>query len=114
KRELQASLYNGAGNTRSGILGVVLPHMYASIFGGSGICLKCSNSHTSVYIDDSTVIKEFSYNYYIPHNKCSWSEDDRYCVLVKWDDFDQNPNAYIDQAFEKRSHPIAEKIRVRP
>lgn len=27
KRELQASLYNGEGNTRSGILGVVLPAM---------------------------------------------------------------------------------------
>ena len=25
KRELQASLYNGAGNTRNGVLGVVLP-----------------------------------------------------------------------------------------
>ena len=27
KRELQASLYNGKGNTRNGILGVVLPNM---------------------------------------------------------------------------------------
>src|SRR5690554_667865 len=28
KRELQASLYNGIGNTKNGILGVVLPNMY--------------------------------------------------------------------------------------
>jgi len=31
KRELQASLYNGKGNTRSGILGVVLPSIEADI-----------------------------------------------------------------------------------
>lgn len=31
KRELQASLYNGTGNTRNGILGVVLPHVVDSV-----------------------------------------------------------------------------------
>lgn len=34
KRELQASLYNGENNTRSGILGVVLPNMYNSVYAG--------------------------------------------------------------------------------
>lgn len=32
KRELQASLYNGKGNTRNGILGVVLPNMTNYIY----------------------------------------------------------------------------------
>ncbi len=32
KRELQASLYNGQGNTKNGILGVVLPSMTDKIF----------------------------------------------------------------------------------
>ena len=32
KRELQASLYNGVGNSRNGILGVVLPNMYDKIY----------------------------------------------------------------------------------
>lgn len=32
KRELQASLYHGKGNTQNGILGVVLPSMYSSVF----------------------------------------------------------------------------------
>lgn len=114
KRELQASLYNGVGNTKNGILGVVLPSMYSSIYQGSGTCSVCGNTHNYVVINDTTVIKEFSYNYYIPHNKCAWSEDDRYCVLVKWDDFIQNPEFYIEQAFQKRTHSIATHTRVRP
>lgn len=114
KRELQASLYHGVGNTQNGILGIVLPTMYNSIYGGSGICTTCGNSHNYVYVNDSTTIKEFSYNYYIPNNKCSWSEDDRFCVLVKWDEFCLNPEAYIEQAYQKRFHEIAEKTRVRP
>ena len=32
KRELRASLHNGKGNTRNGILGVVLPNMYQKIY----------------------------------------------------------------------------------
>lgn len=114
KRELQASLYNGQNNSKSGILGIVLPSMYDSIYTGSGICDTCGNSHTYVNINDSTIIKEFSYNYYIPNNKCSWSEDDRYCVLVKWSDFKINPNYYIDKAFDKRSSDISSKTKVRP
>ena len=114
KRELQASLYDGAYNTKNGILGIVLPEMYASIYGGSIICSSCGNGHNTIYMNDSTTVKEFSYNYYIPHNKCAWSEDDRYCVLVKWDDFKNNPEKYIEDAFQKRSQDIAAKIKVRP
>ena len=35
KRELRASLHNGKGNTRNGVLGVVLPEMYSKIYKGS-------------------------------------------------------------------------------
>lgn len=114
KRELQASLYNGQGNTKNGVLGIVLPSMTSSIYTGSGTCSICSGIHTYVAINDSTAIKEFSYNYYIPNNKCSWLEDDRYCVLVKWEDFISNPETYIDKAFDKRSHDIANKTKVKP
>ncbi|WP_378211146.1 TIR domain-containing protein [Anoxybacteroides rupiense] len=116
KRELQASLYNGKGNTRNGILGVVLPSVYNDIFQGKKMCSICEEPHeiNIVNINDSTTIKEFSYNYYIPNDKCSHSEDDRYCVLVKWDDFCQDPEKYIEKAFEKRSHPIADKVKVYP
>ncbi|MNN44129.1 hypothetical protein D3C81_1584070 [compost metagenome] len=115
KRELQASLYNGKNNTKNGILGVVLPSMYDNIYKGEYTCSFCGAIHNSVAINDETVVKEFSYNYYIPKNNgCSWSEDDRYCVLVKWDDFKDEPNTYIDKVFDKRSSSISSKTKVRP
>jgi antiphage defense system Thoeris ThsB-like protein len=113
KRELQASLYNSKVNSKSGILGIVLPSMYDNIYKGSGVCSTCGKSHNYVNINDSTIIKEFSYNYYIPNEKCAWGEEDRYCVLVKWIDFKLNPNYYIDKAFDKRNSEIASKTRVR-
>lgn len=113
KWELQASLYNGVGNTRNGILGVVLPHMYDKIYTGDYKC-HCGNVHngTQVY---QNAIKEFAYNYFIPEGtKCGWTEDERYCVLVRWDAFVANPEYYINQAFNKRSEPVANKVTVRP
>lgn len=114
KRELQASLYNGQNNTKNGILGVVLPNMYNSVYLGTNTCLTCGGSHSIIKIDDATTIKEFSYNYYIPNEKCSWSEEDRYCVLTKWEDFIKSPNEYIDQAFNKRKSQISSKTKVKP
>lgn len=114
KRELQAALYDGVENTKSGILGVVLPSMYNRIYMGSSICPICNRSHSFVNVNDSTTIKEFSYNYYLPNNKCAWYEDDKYCVLVKWDDFECDPNTYIDRAYTKRSSPISAKTKVKP
>lgn len=115
KRELQASLYNAEGNTRSGILGIVLPEMYDSIFKGIQPCSTCKYSHNTLCLDGSTVVKEFSVNYFItPHTGCAWSEDERYCVLVKWDDFIGNPETYIEMAFNKRSADVAKKVTVYP
>lgn len=117
KRELQASLYNGEGNNRNGILGVVLPEMVNTIYGGSHYCSRCGFNHNSVAINDNSTVKEFSCNYYVQKSgetKCSWSEDDRYCVLVKWDDFENDPAIYIEMAFEKRSHEIADKVTAYP
>ena len=114
KRELRASLHNGKGNTRNGILGVVLPEMYSKIYRGSYVCGTCARNHNHVAINDDTVIREFSANYYLqPHNGCSWGEDDRYCVLVKWDDFIASPEQYIEQAFNKRNSKLAEKVRIK-
>jgi hypothetical protein len=114
KRELQASLYDGSYNTKSGILGVILPEMTSTIFAGSYNCYSCSGVHSHVRIDESTVIKEFHYNYYIPNGKCSWSEEDRYCVLVTWNDFLANPERYIEQAYNKRIEEISNQTKVRP
>lgn len=111
KRELQASLYDSP----NGILGVVLPSMYDNIFKGDYDCSICGSKHNWVEIDDDTVIKEFSTNFYIPdHSGCSWSPDERYCILKKWDDFVNDPEDCIDEAFNKRSDDITKKIRVFP
>ncbi len=114
KRELQASLYNSAVNTKNGILGVVLPAASTTIYRGSYTCQQCGGSHNHVAINDQSTISEFSYNYYVPHNKCAHSEEDRYCVLTKWEDFVADPETYIEAAYTKRSAPIASKTKVRP
>lgn len=114
ERELQASLYDGPWNTRNGILGVVLPEMYGQIYKGSHQCSICGSMHNTVVIDDSTVIREFSANYYIePHSGCAWSENDRYCILTKWDNFILDPESYVNAAFDKRTSEIASKVKVR-
>lgn len=120
KRELQASLYNGKSNSRNAILGIVLPSMYDIIFGDKYQCSKCGNIHNKVRINDETVIKEFSINYYVfplENGKCGWSEEDRYCVLVRWDDFSKDADSaeyYIEKAFKKRKEPISQKVKVYP
>lgn len=114
KRELQASLYHGAGNTQNGILGIVLPSMYASVFKGNYICIQCRNVHGWVALNDTTTIKEFSANYYIPNDKCFYPAEDRYCILVTWDEFIVNPDTYIESAFQKRLADIAGMVTVRP
>lgn len=114
KRELQGSLYNSDANPKNGILGIVLPSMTSAIYIGSQICATCGGSHNIVAINDSTVVREFSYNYYIPNGNCAWSEGDRYCVLTTWGKFCENPEGYIDEAFDKRVESIANKTRFRP
>jgi hypothetical protein len=114
KRELQASLYDGAGNSKNGILGIVLPSMQPHIYLGSFTCSTCGESHTNVGINDATTIKEFSYNYYIPNSNCSWNAEDRYCILVKWEEFLEDSDLYINAAHDKRETDIASKTKVRP
>ena len=116
KRELQASLSDTSAGKRNGILGVVLPSMYDRIYRGEQTCSTCFKNHDVVKINEDTTVKEFSYNFYLPldNDKHVWSEEDRYCILVKWDDFKKNPNRYIDLAFDKRSSDIVKKIKVRP
>jgi hypothetical protein len=114
KRELQASLYDGKSNSRNGILGIVLPNMQSTVFNGQYTCAKCGSMHNGVFLNNSTVIKEFWYNYYIPNGKCAHTEEERYCVAVSWNDFENDPNTYIEQAFAKRSSDIANKVKVYP
>ena len=115
RREIQASLFNGKGNTRNGLLGIVLPCMYEKVYGGKYKCECCGDTINYVNICNDTVIKEFGRNYYLlKDEKCNhYSEDGRYAVLVKYDDFMSNPGYYIEKAFNKRDKDISKYVRVR-
>ena len=109
QRELQSSLYNGRGNSRNGIVGIVLPEMYNAIYTGVS-----AQGNETLTLDDSTVIREFGANYFIqPHEGNVWKPSERYCILVKWNEFIENPEIYINQAFDKRFSDIAKKIKIR-
>ena len=110
-RELQATLYNGKGNARSGLLGIVLPEMMNKVYGHVGFCKKCNESITYMTIDESTVIREFSVNYWLKKNECGhYDNDGHYCVVVSYDDFIKNPEKYIDDAFEKTKSSISDYV----
>lgn len=113
KRELQATLYDGKGFSRSGLLGIVLPSMENKIYKGKYKCAICSEEHSYVDISDSTVIKEFSANYYLRKKGCAYSEEDRFCVLARYSEFMNDPDKYIDIAYEKLSEPIADEVHWR-
>lgn len=113
--ELKATLYDGKGNRRSGLLGIVLPEMYDSIYKGAYSCPLCGTTVNYVNINETTVIKEFHQNYYLKSD-CSgnhYDESGRFCVLVKYCDFMDDPDKYIDKAFEKTNEPISDLVHWR-
>lgn len=113
KRELQATLYDGKGFSRNGLLGIVLPSMENKIYKGTYKCSICGGEHSYVAINDSTVIREYSANYYLHKNGCAYTEDDRFCVLVKYSDFMNDPDKYIDETFNKLFKPISKEVHRR-
>ncbi len=119
KRELQATLYDGKGFRRSRLLDIVLPSMYNKIYLGQYYCPKCNSTHNDVEINENTTIKEFSANYYLKAIdygcKNVYTEDGRFCVLVKYDDFIKPRNAekYIEQAYQKTQEDISNFVHWR-
>ena len=111
-RELKATLYDGKGNRRSGLLGIVLPEMYGDIYGDTYKCSCCGKNVNLVRINPNTVIKEFSENYYLKPNCAEGHCDDdgRFCVLVRYDDFIKNPEKYIDKAYDKTESEINKEV----
>lgn len=111
-RELKASLYDGTNNRRSGLLGIVLPEMYDKVYLGAYTCHSCGKGIEYININENTVIKEFSENYYLKASGCGLHYDDcgRFCVLVKYDDFMNNPNEYINRAYDKTKEPICDAV----
>ncbi len=113
-RELQATLYDREGNPRDGLLGIVLPGMENIIYNGNGVCPRCGKNVETVSINDSTVIREFSANYWLIKNKCGhYDETGRFAVLCKYSDFINDPDRYIDAAFNKTKEEISNSVHFR-
>lgn len=114
-RELKATLYDGDDNRRSGLLGVVLPSMYNKVYGGTYECSHCGKIVNVVKINEDTVIKEFSENYYLKPDCVDGhcDEEGRFCVLVKYDDFIKDPDTYIDKAYDKLKEKINDRVHWR-
>lgn len=87
--------------------------MEDKVYKGTFKCSICGGEHSYVDINDDTVIKEFSANYYLHKSRCAYSEEDRFCVLVRYSDFMNNPDMFIDKAFDKLSQPIANEVHWR-
>ena len=118
KRELQATLYDGKEFRRSGLLGIVLPEMVNKIYLGERYCSKCGENHRIVNINDDTVIREFSVNYYLKPSENSvcgetYNEDGKFCVLVEYSDFLADPEKYINKAYDKLNQPICDEVHWR-
>ena len=113
-RELRATLLDKTGNPRDGLLGIVLPNMYDKVYGGHYECPHCHQTVNYVNINPSTVIKEFCENYFLSKGKCGhYDDEDRFCVLAKYEDFMKNPKQFIDEAYNKTSKPIAKQVHFR-
>ena len=77
--------------------------MYEKIYGDSYICKHCGSRINIVNINENTVVKEFAENYYLK-STCKdghCSSDERFCILVRYDDFIENPDEYINKAYDK-------------
>ncbi len=78
------------------------------------MCSTCRGTHTWININNDTVIKEFSANYYLNKSSvCCYKENDRFCVLVRYCDFINDPDKYIEMAYKKLSEPINNEVHWR-
>lgn len=112
-RELRATLSDYDGNPRHGVVGIVLPEMVSEIFKGTYECPHCGDVINHIALNDDTVIREFHKNYYLlpVSNECDhYDEDGRYCVLCKFDDFINNPEEYINRAYDKSISKLADSV----
>ena len=84
------------------------------IYNGNGVCPRCGKNVETVSINDSTVIREFSANYWLIKNKCGhYDETGRFAVLCKYSDFINDPDRYIDAAFNKTKEEISNSVHFR-
>lgn len=112
-RELRATLSDYDGNPRHGVVGIVLPEMTNMVYEGQTTCKHCNATVNIVNMNDDTVIREFWQNYYLipDDSECShYSDEGRYCVLCKLKDFLDDPEHYIDLAYDKSKSELANHV----
>ena len=113
-RELQATLYDRNGNPRDGLLGVVLPSMESKIFGEATKDSVTGGTIQRINISDKTVIREFSANYWLEKNSNGHYDDNgQFAVLCRYCEFMNNPEHFIELAYQKVKQPIAKLVHFR-
>lgn len=66
---------------------------------------------TSLNLNDSTVIREFSENYWLKKNACGhFGDNGRFAVLCRYSEFMNDPETYIEAAFEKTKQDISNLV----
>ena len=104
-------MYDREGNPRDGLLGIVLPDMEKTIYCSEEVCPKCGKKVETISLNDSTVIREFSANYWLKKNECGhYDFSGRYAVLCRYSDFIKEPDKYIDLAFNKTKESISNSV----
>lgn len=84
------------------------------IYGSSRNCPTCNQQINAVNISPETVIKEFAENYYLEPDNCGhYDESGHFCVLVRYNDFMENSNLYINKAYDKVDTNINESVHWR-
>lgn len=113
--EIQASLW---GNDYNGIVAVVRDEVYDLIYTPS----KCTSSSCNC----GTTLRSRTdrYDYYLPElvnknhkyngNAAHYTDDEVYCAIIKYSVFINNPERYIDEAFEKRKGNFDIKKKLSP
>ena len=92
----------------------ICPKTLLGFFGSTEICPCCGDKVQTINITDNTVIREFSQNYWLKKDKCGhYDSEGRYAVLCKYSDFINNPQKYIDSAYNKTNQPIAKYVHFR-
>ncbi|CDH04888.1 TIR domain-containing protein [Xenorhabdus bovienii] len=102
--EIQASLW---GENSAGLVGVIRDELYPNVF-SSGSCVS---STCNCGIGTRTIQRGYDHylpwlikkNHSYPHTVAHYNDIDVYCSLVKYSDFINSCEFYINQAFDKRS-----------
>lgn len=101
--EIQASLRDTSKNKHNGLIAIIRDDLYDTIYTDS-ICSNCGSSvrtRNTFYFEKymPNLVKK---NHKYEGDKCHYSGTDIYCAVLKYSSFIQNPEKYINEAYDKR------------